>query len=264
MRIPVRTSRLAVASRRLASFGLPLVIIPVFLHRTDNIDSETFFLVEAIGMGLAALGVLFGFAALVRLWITGDQGWGRAVTGLFVGLICLAPFAFGATLYAQYPATNDVSTPSTTDINLVMKTQPPSTQTPRAELLAAFPNLIAREYLLTPNQTYRMVEQLLTDRGFSIISARPPQLERASGQINATETTFLGWTDEIGIAVTRTAEGAEVAVRSASLAPLNFDLGRNGRRIESLLRDLDDEVTDEIRRGVALDAPPIPVELAPR
>lgn len=263
MRIPLRTSRLAIAARRFSGFGLPIVIIPVILHRTGNIDAETFFLIETIGMSLAGLGIMFGFAALIRLWFTGDQGWGRAIVGVFLGIVSILPLMFAAALYFQYPAVNDVSTSATTSIDLVLKPRPANHEVPHTELVAAFPNLITRDYLLTTNQTYRMVENLVSQRGMQVIIANPPQLERASGRINATETTFLGWTDEIGITVRQTTQGTEVAMRSASLAPIDFDLGRNGRRIESLMRDLDEAVTNEIRNGLSLGAP-IPEAPAPR
>lgn len=259
MRIPVRTSRLAIIARRMASFALPLIIIPVFLHRNKTIDSEMFSLIVAIGMGFAALGLLAGSAAVVRLWFTGDMGWWRAVTGIFIGLICLSPLAMATQLYLHYPEVSDVSTGSPPSIELRNKPQMPTrSEAERAEILGAFPNLISRDYVLAPNQAYAMALDLVKKNGWTIINGSPPELERAQGQINAIETTFLGWEDEIGVRVIGTGEGVEVSVRSASLTKTDHDLGRNGLRIEAFLQDLDAMVTDQLRKGLPAEAPPAP------
>jgi uncharacterized protein (DUF1499 family) len=93
-----------------------------------------------------------------------------------------------------------------------------------------------------------------------VVDTKMPELENAVGQINATEMTYLGWTDEVAIHIERSVEGAEVSMRSASLGYTEHDLGRNGRRIEAFLRDLDEMVTDELRRGVPFEVPAAPIE----
>ncbi len=261
MRIPVRTSRLAIMSRRMVSFALPLMIIPIFLHRSRTIDSETFGLIVAIGMGFAALGLISGLAAMVRLWFTGDMGWGRAATGVLVGLLCLLPVGLAGQFALRYPQLNDVTTSDAGRILLINKTaQPPVTPVQQADILAAFPNLIPRDYVLTTNQAYRMAMTLVQKRGWEVVDTKMPELENAVGQINATEMTYLGWTDEVAIHIERSVEGAEVSMRSASLGYTEHDLGRNGRRIEAFLRDLDEMVTDELRRGVPFEVPAAPIE----
>lgn len=261
MRIPVRTSRLAITARRMVSFALPLMIIPVFLHRSQAIDSETFGLIEFIGMGFAALGVLAGIAAMVRLWFTGDMGWGRAATGVFVGLMCLLPAGLAAQFALKYPQVSDVTTSEVGPITLLNKaTAPLISEEKQAELLLAFPNLVPRDYVLTTNQAYGMALALVQKRGWKLVETKAPDLENAAGQINATETTYLGWTDEVAIHIERSEEGAEVSMRSASLSYTEHDLGRNGRRLEAFLRDLDAMVTDELRQGIPLEVPSAPTD----
>src|SRR6218665_2474858 len=110
MRILIRTSKWAIWARRFGSVGVPLAAIPIFLHRERFISSADFHVIELIAMGVALLALLLALGAFARLWVTGDQGWARATTGLFFALICLAPLGFVASLALRYPAVPDVST----------------------------------------------------------------------------------------------------------------------------------------------------------
>ena len=92
MRLLVRTSRWAVWARRLGSFALPLAIIPVLMHRGSAIGTDTFEIVEAGDDPRGARPALItSIIAFVRIWITGDEGWGRAITGLIFSLACFIP-----------------------------------------------------------------------------------------------------------------------------------------------------------------------------
>lgn len=258
MRILIRTSRLAIWARRLGSFALPLVIIPIFLHRAEIIDSETFALIEVIGFSIAAGALLSGLGAFVRLWYTGDKGWGRAVAGVLLGTICLAPLIYVLIETQRYPHITDVGTLPGRNMELVMfKPAPDVPLPPQAELVAAFPGMMARDYPLGVNTVYRLAEDLVKKSGWTIIRTEPPQLESARGQINATEMTLFGWQDEIAIEVRGDFTHAVVSMRSASLAS-SHDLGRNGRRIENFLVALDEVVTETIRTAPPIDSPPVP------
>ena len=57
MRILIRTSKWAIWSRRFGSLALPLMVLPVFLHRERLISSTDFFVVEAVAMLVAALAL---------------------------------------------------------------------------------------------------------------------------------------------------------------------------------------------------------------
>src|SRR3569833_2695297 len=91
MRILVRTSKWAIWARRLGSFAVPLAIIPVLMHRSRAITTDTFAIIEIVAIAAAIAGVVAALAAFVRIWNTGDHGWGRAVSGLIFSLLCLVP-----------------------------------------------------------------------------------------------------------------------------------------------------------------------------
>ncbi|MEQ1768784.1 MAG: DUF1499 domain-containing protein [Devosia sp.] len=253
MRILVRTSKWAVWSRRIGALALPLAIIPVFLHRSHYIPSETFVVIEAVALALAAMAAFAGLVAIVRLWFTGDRGWGRAVFGFLFGAICLAPAAWLAFEAIRLPATPDVST----DFN-----NPPSlvsfvparflSADERTRIEEAFPNARSRTYPIAVADMYPIVENLMISRGWDIRTRTLPVNAFDAGQINAIATTLLGWRQEVVLRITGSADGSTIAMRSASLSDFH-DFAENGHRVEAFLLELDSLVTLTLR-----DAPATP------
>lgn len=255
MRILIRTSKWAIWARRFGSLALPLAVIPVIMHRERLISSADFAIIEMVAMGVAALGLLLALGAFARLWVTGDQGWGKATTGFLLSVLCLVPFAGVLFLTTQYPAVSDVTTDFARPPGLVSQVPPsPAPGATRAEIEAAFPNARNRTYPIEATQMYAIVDELAESRGWEPRARREPQTPLAEGQVNAVATTLLGWRDEVAIRIEGDPQGAIVAMRSASLAP-GHDLGENGRRIEEFLTALDQRVTLLLR-----DAPVAPVE----
>src|SRR5690606_28515339 len=107
VRIKIRTSKWAIWARRLGSLAVPLVVIPVLMHRERLMDSGAFQFVALFAAVIAALAVFAALVALVRLWHSGDQGWSRAISGLMLGTICLAPFAWYGSLALRHPPVTD-------------------------------------------------------------------------------------------------------------------------------------------------------------
>lgn len=243
IRVLIRTSRWAIWSRRLGSFALPLMVVPAFLHRSRGIGSETFELILGIALLVALLALLTGVIAFIRLWSTGDRGWGRATVGLALGLICLAPAIYGAVQGARYPMVNDVST----DWNDPPQFLSGSVESPDAamqeRLREAFPNAVNRTYRLPGETVFDLAETLVGEREWEIRSSRAPGSFGRPGQINAIAMTLMGWRDEVAVMVTAGTGGTSVSMRSHSLSGL-ADLGENGRRIESFLVDLDTRVSE--------------------
>lgn len=262
MRILVRTSRLASWARRFGSFALPLLVIPVFLHRAMLINSDTFMLIEGIAMIVALAALLFGLGAYARLWFTGDMGWGRASSGVVLGTICLLPLAAVAYFGQAYPFTADVATNGGQSLEMVLFTSRQRSEAPsQSEIVEAFPNVVAREYPIRVNTLFGLVEDEIANRGWEVLDRQPPQLEEAAGQVNAIDTTWTGFRDEVAVRVITSGgdaeESAQVLMRSASLFGAH-DLGQNGRRIESFLLALDEAVTDILRNAPLTEIAPEP------
>ena len=256
MRVLVRTSKLAVWSRRFGSFALPVAIIPVIMHRERLIDSGTFQLIETVAIALALVALVLAIAAVARLWVTGDQGWGKALMGLFFSLICLLPVGAGAAVAMRYPPVTDITTDRADPPILMSGLLPPDLDSAMAARVAqSFPNAQTRTYRLAPNEVFVLANALALARGWDIRLRRAPQTELDEGQLNAISMTLLGWRDEVSIRFRGFVEGTEVAMRSASLSGFP-DLGGNGSRIEEFLAALDLEVTTLIREMPAADPAP--------
>lgn len=257
MRILVRTSRLATWAQRFASFAVPIIVISVLMHRLQTISTQTFHILGSLGLSLAVVAVLLSLAAFTRLWQTGDKGWGRAVAGFVLGGICASPLIFATIAMTRYPAVADVTTSPQAPLQMIEARPDVGLQADQSEIRAAFPNLVTRDYQINANLTYELVEELVAERRWQIISSQAPQLEQAGGQINAISMSLFGWRDEIAIRIVGGAGGAMVDMRSASLAG-QHDLGQNGLRIEGFLVDLDAAVTVAFRDRPAPDAAPVP------
>ncbi|HTM78188.1 MAG TPA: DUF1499 domain-containing protein [Devosia sp.] len=258
MRILIRTSKWAILARRLGSLAIPLTVIPVLLHREHAISSDIFLIAAALAALIAGLAVLVAMVALVRLWNSGDQGWGRAFGGLFLGLLCLAPVGYYVALALHYPQVTDIATTDRGRLPLVLEPDttlmPPPHLLSEAQIETIFPNVKTRIYPLNAQQAYDIVLRMVTDRGWDIRLQRAPATPTGIGQINARIVTLAGWREEAVLLVTGTAAGASVDMRSASINAVH-DFGSNGERIEDFLVALDTEVTALLRDNPNADQP---------
>lgn len=249
MRILVRTSKWAIWARRIGALAFPLAILPVLLHREHVITSENFLAVETVALVMAALAVAMAFVAFVRLWFTGDQGWGRATVAFVFGMLCLLPAAFFAYEAQTLPASPDMTTDFANPPALVSFIEARFIgPDERTRLEAAFPNARSRNYPITSQQMFDVAETLVDDYGWDVRSRRAPQSALDAGQLNAVVTTLLGFRQEVAIRVTGDADGTTIAMRSASLSGFP-DFGQNGQRIEAFLLALDTQVTLMLRNA---------------
>jgi hypothetical protein len=200
--------------------------------------------------------------AFARLWVTGDQGWNRALIGLFLGLVCLVPPAFLVWQELRHPNMQDLSTDLRDPPTLLSA---PGAMTPDAARLeaaiAAFPNLRTRTYALDAARVFNLVTLLAAEQGWEVRLRREPPGRVGTGQLNALAMRPLGWRDEVAIRVAGRADGASVDMRSRS-ADGAFDIGGNGERIEQFLVALDGRVT-RLMRDLPSSLAPEDTEAAP-
>ena len=263
MRILIRTSKWATAARRLGWLSLPLTLVPVLMHREGFLDSRTFLVVAGFACLMALLAVLTAFIALARLWHTGDQGWNRALTGLFLGFLCLLPFAWYGSLALRHPQVTDISTVPRGELPLTFEpdtaTMPPSRMLSPEEQALYFPNATTRTYPLEAFQLFAIVQHVVEEQGWDVRQSVEPDIDGTPGRINARIVTIPGWREEAVLRVTPTPGGGVVDMRSASIgAP--HDLGSNGERISAFLALLDDQVTAFLRDNPNTNQP-TPTEL---
>lgn len=271
MRILVRTSKWAIWSRRLGSFGLPIMLVPILMHRAGGIDTNSFEIVEGLAFLVAALALLSGLIAVIRIWFTGDLGWGLALTGLLLGFVCLLPLGYFAYAWRAWPMADDVTTDTAAPPALI-SAMPAAYALPDnpARLAAAFPGVRDRTYPVGARRVYDIADQLVGEQGWTVLQQQAPDIDQPEGDINALATTLLGFRDEVAIRLTALQDGStRVSMRSASLAPLH-EPGANGQRVETFLAALDDRISQLQQdqsagaEGDDADQPPIPAPAPPR
>ena len=251
MRILVRTSKWAVWARRFGALALPLAVIPVLLHRGHLITSDSFIAVETVAMAIAAIAIAMALVAFVRLWFTGDQGWGRATVAFVFGVLCLLPAAYFAWLALSIPSSPDVSTDFAESPLLVSFVESRFIgPEERARIEAAYPNARSRTYPIEAPQMFDVVGRLIEAQDWDVRASRAPLGPLDTGQYNAVVTTLLGFSQEVAIRVAGSADGATVDMRSASLSTFP-DFGENGQRVEAFLLELDNQVTLMLRNAPA-------------
>lgn len=247
MRILIRTSKWAIWARRLGSFAIPMVVIPLVLHRSRQIESDTFIIIEAVAAAIAVLALISALIAYGRLWVTGDQGWLKASWGLAFALVCLAPFAFLGAMSLRYPRINEVSTNFADPVPLSTPRTVPATDPALAERIRArFPNATSRAYPLEAPIVFDLVGDLATEQGWDLRTRRAPLDSGDSGAMTAMAMTLFGFVDEVAIRVRGTAQGATVDMRSVPVFDF-WDFGSNGQRVEEFLLALDKAVTAAAR-----------------
>jgi len=258
LRILLRTSRTAIWARRLGSVAVPLVIISILLHRFRLITSDVFTVAALVAGAIGAAALIISILALARLWQSGDQGWGKALAGLFFATLSLLPYAWYGSLALRYPAVTDMATTDRGLMPLVFEPGTAAMPIPkmltRAEMAADFPNAETRSYPLGLVPTFDLVDQLVSANGWDIRMLRQSE---ELGQINAQIMTLVGWREEVVIRVTGTATQSTVNMRSASLHAWH-DFGDNGLRIEDFLGALDDAVTGLLRDNPEANLPAEP------
>lgn len=246
MRVPIRTSRLSKWSRRLGGFAFPLVALTLVLRLTGLVEPDVFEICIVLASILAVLAVGLGIAAYVRLWFTGDRGWGAASVGLASGLISLVPMGAALTLVVLYPATIDISTDPLDPPQLSAAEPGRETPVDPAEILESFPNLLGRSYQVEPTILYGLARAQAESMGWQVIGWVDPAETGGQGRLNVWRDSLLHWPSEIVIRIAPGALGSEVHVRAASIRDIVHDLGENGRALEAFLIGLDATVTQYV------------------
>jgi len=253
MRIPIRTSRLAIWAWRLGAFIIPLLVLASALRFLDLMEPAAFEAILAIGAAIGMVAVVCAILAYIRIWNTGDLGWSKASLGFLAGLIALAPLGAWLALVLSYPSTADIATREAALPALALRPgDDDTTLLDTGDLARAFPGVVSRAYPLAPAQLYALVEALADLRGWPALRRLGPAANDNVGILNVLHTTLLGRENEIVFVVEPDPRGARINLRAASVRNLVHDLGVNGRLADAFLDDLDEAATVFERDAAAL------------
>lgn len=249
MRIFIKTSAWAVWAGRLARLVIPIYIVSIAAHHIELIDAPVFVTMFALATFLGVSALFVGILAFVRLWYTGDHGWGMASWANLIGVGATAVLALTILLGAQYPSTNQI----TTNINNVPTLGVASLETPekRAELermanevAISFPTAVTRAYPLGGDEMLPLLERQIAAAGWGGRVTRQSATESETNYAGDVKT-WLGFKDRVAIRAIYDESQTEIDMRSASYFG-ESDLGANGRRVQSFLADLDAAVRQKL------------------
>lgn len=242
----IRVSKLAIWSRRLATFALPVLALAILLHRTGAIEyyAAVVLLLAVLLLSLCAL--LLGIAAFVVIWNDGLRGLGAAMLGVFLGLFVLAyPVAQilrGITL----PPIGDLSTDTAEPprFQAIASLRPSSanrTEYPgftAAELQRKFyPAVRTVEFDSEAEEIFTLALGLVQRNGWRLADSVRPAGNRDAYIEAVTSTPIMGFREDIVIRVRKAGHMVRVDMRSASRYGQR-DFGTNARRIEAFLLQL--------------------------
>ncbi len=256
-RIEEPPSKLAIWSRRIAIFSLPVVLLAVIIVRSGFLEIVPGLATLGGALFLAVIAVVVAFGALVVIWREGLEGVGFAMTALAIGLLILAYPAYLAVLGYRLPAIYDVSTDPldpprfeaiarlrSRDANPVAYPGLHAADLQRAAYRDIEPLMVSA----TPQETYEAALALMTKRKWRVVDARQPQGKRRDGHIEAVaRTLIMGFRDDVVVRIHPAEDGTRVDMRSASRYG-HHDFGTNASRIRGFLEDVDDATSNEERK----------------
>jgi uncharacterized protein (DUF1499 family) len=243
-------SGLAVWSRRLAGFSIPVLLLAIIIIRSGLLEMTPALATLGGALVLAFAGIVLALGAFVVIWKEGSKGLGHAVTAMLIGIAILAYPAFLSVRAARLPWLTDITTdpvdPPRFDTiarlrprnaNPVVYAGAAAAQMQRA----AYPDIEPLQVSANPQQAYEAALGVITKHKWKVVDLRPPQASgRREGVIEAVaRTPIMGFRDDVVVRVRFDDEGSRVDIRSASRYG-RTDFGTNAARIRRLLSDIDD------------------------
>ncbi|MCA0422169.1 MAG: DUF1499 domain-containing protein [Proteobacteria bacterium] len=249
---PERRSALALWSRRLALFGLAVVLAGPILARTGALPPLQGLVVIGAGLVCSGLGFVLSVLAYVEIWRSGATGLMAANVACLVSMLTLAWPATQVVTAFRLPAINDISTDLADPPTFARSRNALDARrgyvphempvTIRGSQRDAYPDIGPILLEMMPEEAYETVLEAIGEMKWRVIDQVPPSARTGSGRIDAiTRTPVLGFTDDITIRLRALPNETRVDIRSTSRLG-KHDLGTNAariRRFTQALRALD-------------------------
>jgi uncharacterized protein (DUF1499 family) len=243
----IRVSKLALWSRRIAIFALPVVAIAVFLHRLGAIEYNVAYVLLAAGFAVALAALVFAVFAFAIIWNEGLKGLGSALTAFVIAAGILAVPLFEAARSINLPAISDVTTDFADPprFNAIAASRPRSANSPlypggdAAQLQrAAYPAVRSAEFDAEPDEMFNVVAGLAEQFGWRILDSVSPRGGERDGYIEAVAlTAVMGFREDISIRIRKIGDVVRIDMRSASRYG-SRDFGSNARRIRAFMAQI--------------------------
>ena len=240
-------SRAAIWSRRLAWFGLTVLVLALVMFRREPSVPGLAPIAGAYVIVLVALAL--ALVAFVRIWQAGHRGVGMAAGAFLLCLAMLAPAAYAGFRYVTLPPGGDVSTdiddpPSFSRSTAALKARaghvPPEMPAEQRKLQRrAYPKAVSIILEVPAEAGFAAAQRAATALRWQVVEAIRPGGRAGAGRIEAIAVNRLtGLVSDITIRIRPRADGSRIDIRSAARLGLH-DLGENARRIASFAEEVE-------------------------
>ena len=254
-------SGLAIWSRRLAAFSIPVLLLAIIIVRSGLLEITPALATFGGALVLAFAAIVLAIGAFVVIWKEGRKGLGHAVIAVLVGTAILVYPAYLAVRAARLPFLTDITTdPADPPRFDTIGRLRPRNANPiayaglrAAELQrAAYPDIEPLQVSASPRRTYEAALAVINKHKWRVVDLRPPEANgRREGLIEAVaRTPIMGFRDDVVVRVRFDRDGSRVDIRSASRYG-RTDFGTNAARIRRLLSDIDDSAGNEEEASAA-------------
>ncbi len=199
-------SRAAWWCEKLALFALPFLIMVAAGHKIGAIDTLPVFWMLGLGFVILIFALVAGGYAFYELWTFGHEGGLKATRGGTLCLIMLIPFFYVIFMAYARPQLYDISTDlvqppdfqnALDDRGAGMNPIADPTEVEQGQQLEAYPRVSARRYPLGSGRVFKAVVDIITDRGWIILTAdtepgNAPIDEEGSALVSRPATTEDG------------------------------------------------------------------------
>jgi uncharacterized protein (DUF1499 family) len=245
------TSRLAIWARRIAGFAFVASFLAVIIVRSGLLEIKPALATFAGALAIAVVALLVAFAAFVVIWMEGLAGMGAALSAMAISLALLAYPAYLGTKAYKLPWIYDITTdPIDPPRYEALARLRPRDANPIAysglytaeQQRTAYPDIGPLGTNATAQAAYDAALAVVNKRRWRVVDARPPQVGRREGRIEAVaRTAIMGFRDDVVVRVRAETDGARIDARSSSRYG-TFDFGTNASRIRGLINDIEDAI----------------------
>lgn len=235
-----RVSRAALWSRRLALFGLTVVVLAVVIFRFGQPTLQGLAPIAGAYV-FVLLALLLSLVAFVRIWQDGHRGVGIAAQAFALSLLLLLPLGYAGFQLATLPLISDVSTdivepPAFSRSRIALAARqgmvpPDQSAEQRKAQRQGYPRALPIVLELPAEIAYDIARKACVNLGWRVLEGAAPGGRSGAGRLDAVaRSRVLRLVDDITIRIRPRADGSRIDIRSASRLG-GFDLGANARRI---------------------------------
>jgi uncharacterized protein (DUF1499 family) len=249
------TSRLAMWSRRFATFAVVVTLLAIVIGRAGFLEIIPSLAALGGALILSVIAVFLAIGAFVVIWRDGLAGFGMALVSFVIGVGILAyPAYLGSKAY-RLPAISDITTdpidPPRFEAIARLRGRD-ANPTVYAGLRAAelqkqaYPGIQPIMLPIAPEAAFEAVMSVMSRRKLRPVDARAPQTGRPEGRVEVVfRTPVMGFRDDVVIRIRSDRDGSRVDLRSTSRYG-RHDFGTNAARIAALSEDIEAAAEQQI------------------